>query len=61
MENTAVVLMGVAIFLLPIWLLISFVFTKSSIYHQKSDWVVIALGVTVLVCFTLSVILGLMS
>ena len=61
MENTAVVLMGVAIFLLPIWLLISFIFNKSSIYPQRNDWVVIALGVTVLVCFTLSVILGLMS
>lgn len=61
MENIAVVLMGIAIFLLPIWLLISFIFTKNSIYPQKREWVIAALGVTVLVCFTVAVVLGLIA
>lgn len=61
METIAVVLMGIALFLLPIWLLISFIFAKNSIYPQKREWIIIALGVAVLVCFTVSVILGLIS
>lgn len=61
MENIAVVLMGIAIFLLPIWLLISFIFTKNSIYPQKGEWFIVALGVMVLVCFTVAVVLGLIA
>ena len=61
MGKISVILMGIALFLLPIWLLISFIFAKDSIYPQKREWVVFTIGAADVICFTAAVILGLIS
>ena len=56
MENIAIILMGIAIFLYPIWLLLSQIFENNSIYPKKSDLVIGALGILTIASLVLSVI-----
>ena len=61
MENIAIILMAVAIFLYPIWILLSQFFENNSIYPQKNDWFISALGILTIGSFVLGIIFGLMS
>ena len=61
MEKMSIILMGIAIFLYPIWLLLSQIFENNSIYPRKSDWVIGALGILTIASFVLGVIFCLMS
>ena len=61
METASLILMGIAMFLYPIWLILSHFFdeTNCSIYPQKSDWIIGILGTATLVCLALAIIFSL--
>lgn len=58
METILLILMGVAMFLYPVWLMLGHFFdeTNCSIYPRKSDWIIGTLGILTLVCLILAVI-----
>ena len=61
MEKISLILMGVALALLPCWLIVSHIFAKDSVYPQKRDWIITVLGATVFICFIASVVIELVS
>lgn len=61
MEKISIILMGVALFLYPLWILLSAIFEKDSIYPQKRDLIIGGLGILTLVSFALAVIFGLVA